>query len=188
MPSILIDIYKTNDLFSGLGQFSFNFAKYICHKIPDNQSLFLLGERDINISENTYTFIPVNWQKRYLPFLNRKYDLWHSLHQFPSHKPSKRSVHILTIHDLNFLIEKNRRKIDKYLNKLQKNIDDADVLTVISEFTKKQLLNHIDIKNKPIYTIYNGVDLVSFPKAKKPEYIGNSEFFFTIMTHYKMFH
>lgn len=181
MPSLLIDIYKTNDIYSGLGQFSYNFAKHLCNAFSEKYELHFLGKSNIQIGKNCqYTFVPVNWQKRFFPGFNKKYDLWHSLHQFPSHKPSKHSLHILTIHDLNFLIEKKTAKANKYMNKLQKNIDHADVLTVISEYTKQQVLLHFTIKNKPVYTIHNGVELSVFPGAKVPDYIEDANFFFTI--------
>ncbi len=181
MPSILIDTYKTNDIYSGLGQFSYNFAKYTCNAMPEKYKLYFLGKSDVLVAEKTtHTFVPVSWQKRYFPFLNEKYDVWHSLHQFPSHKPSKHSIHILTIHDLNFLVEKKSPKANHYLKKLQKNINNADALTAISDFTKQLVINNLDTKDKPVHTIYNGVELKVFENARKPDYIENDEFFFSI--------
>ena len=114
MPSLLVDIYKTKDLYSGLGQFSYNFAKYLCKYLPENFELSLLTEKKMEgLDPAVFKFITANWKKRYFPALNRSYDLWHSLHQFPSHMPSKNSKQILTIHDLNFLVEKNKKKAEK---------------------------------------------------------------------------
>lgn len=181
MPSILIDVYKINDLYSGLGQFSYNFANHLCRQIPDKYELSLMGKGNLKLAtKKAYNFVSVNWQKRYLPSLNKKYDLWHSLQQFPSHMPSKHSKHILTVHDLNFLVEKDKRKADKYLRKLQKNIDRADAITVISDFTKQLLNNNIDCNGKTIYTIYNGVELQTFEDAAKPSYLDDRDFFFSL--------
>ncbi len=181
MPSILVDIYKINDFYSGLGQFSYNFAWHISKHIPDNYNLSLLAKSDVHFDNmKGYSFVPVSWKKRYIPSLNKKYDLWHSLHQFPSHMPSKYSKHILTIHDLNFLVEKDERKANKYLRKLQKNIDKADAITVISDSTKQILNNNIDCKGKSIQTIYNGVELKIFTDVAKPAYADTGEFFFTL--------
>ncbi|MGD2034596.1 MAG: glycosyltransferase family 1 protein [Bacteroidales bacterium] len=191
MPSVLIDIYKTNDPYSGLGQFSFHYAKHILRVKPEDYDLHFLGKRDPDISANSdVTFLPANWQKRYLPSLNKRFDLWHSLHQFPSHRPAGNTLHILTIHDLNFLVEKNDKKAAKYLYRLNKNVKRADILTTISDYTKKQLFEHIDIKNKPVHTIYNGVELPVAEHPAKPGYVDTQDFFFTIgiVTMKKNFH
>ena len=94
--------------------------------------------------------------------------------------PNKNSKHILTVHDLNFLIEKDETKASKYLEKLQKNIDKADVITSISNYTKDILEKNIDLKGKTVKTIYNGVELKRFDNSRKPDFIGDNKFFFTI--------
>lgn len=181
MPSILIDVYKISDFYSGLGQFSYNFARQISKHLPNNYNLSFLAKNDLQFDDiKGYDFVPVSWQKRYIPSLNKRYDLWHSLHQFPSHLPSKHSKHILTVHDLNFLVEKNERKTGKYLRKLQKNIDRADAITVISDSTKQILTANIDCGEKNIHTIYNGVELQTFQDAAKPVYVDSGEFFFSL--------
>lgn len=181
MKKILIDIFKVKDIYSGLGQFSINFAEeIISNKTIDLDITFLVpgNFRHESITEVNYT--KANFRKRYLPNLNKKYDIWHSLHQFPAHFPNSASKHILTIHDLNFLIEKNKSKASAYLKKLQENINKADVLTAISNYTKKQIEENIDLKGKTVHTIYNGVKVNSFENITKPAFAGNKKFFFAI--------
>lgn len=81
--------------------------------------------------------------------------LWHVCFQFSGYIPRGRKV-IITVHDLNFLVEKRGAKQEKYLKKLQKNINKADAIVTISEFVKRDLLKHIDTKGKPVFVIYNG--------------------------------
>jgi glycosyltransferase involved in cell wall biosynthesis len=181
MATVLIDIYKTHDIYSGLGQFSYNYARNIAEMAPFRYDIHFLGKhRHAFIKNSRHSFEPVSYRKRFLPAWNRNYDLWHSLHQFPSHLPDKRSKYILTIHDLNFLIEKNESKIGKYLIRLQRNIDRADAITVISHHTQKVVEQNLDLRNKPIYTIHNGVELKPYPNPVRPDYAGDGEFFFTL--------
>lgn len=87
---------------------------------------------------------------------------------------------LLTIHDLNFLSEKDPKKANKYLKRLQKNVDRADALSVISNYTKKLVLENLDINDKPIQTIYNGVKLQKFDHIAKPYFVKQNKFFFSI--------
>ena len=112
MKNILVDIYKIKNFFSGLGQFSLSFAKELVVQAPEDWQIdFLVPPNGmVKLPEGNYSFIKTNYQYRYLPFLTKKYDLWHSLNQFPSHAPSAESKQILTVHDLNFLVEKTGLK------------------------------------------------------------------------------
>lgn len=181
MKDILIDIYKARDLFTGLGQFSVNYAEALMSvELPDIKFTLLTPHRFEMDIETEFNLIEANFRHRYLPNLNRNFDLWHSLQQFPSHFPNKNTRQILTVHDLNFLIEKSEEKAEKYLRKLQKNIDRADAITAISNSTKEVLEKNIDLKGKPVKTIYNGVTLDSKNPDKRPEYVVNEHFFFAI--------
>ena len=204
MKKILIDVYKIKDPFSGLGQFSINYANEIISQkkrdfaidflIPDENSLKLISPdagsivSSLNTGESTAAsdyisdvhYLHANLQKRYLPFLNRKYSIWHSLQQFPSHLPGKRGAWILTIHDLNFLIEKSQDKSDAYLLRLQRNVDNADYITTISRYTKGLIESNLDLKGKEVRVIYNGIAPNNRLALKKPAFIGDMKFFFTI--------
>jgi len=191
MPRLLIDIYKIKNLNSGIGQFSYNFAEeYSRHIPPGYKTTFLVP----------WTFQkPHLWPiktcratllKRNLPWLNPHYDLWHSLHQFPAHYPGLKTKWILTIHDLNFLVEKSEEKAANYLKKLQTNIDKATAITVISEYTKKLVTENLRLCDKPLYMIHNGIKGNEFPGSSKPAFLMNERFFFSIgiVTAKKNFH
>ena len=181
MPRILIDLYKTRNLNSGIGQFALNFAEALSQKQEPGFTFDFLCPRNFPGKDwDQINFQKVNLQKRYFPWLNKTYDLWHSLYQFPSHIPNRHSKWILTIHDLNFLVEKDKAKSLRYLEKLQANVDKASAVSVISDFTKSQVLENLDVKNKPLYRIYNGISVNHFPEAQKPRFLTNDRFFFTI--------
>jgi len=181
MCKILIDIYKTKDINSGLGQFSYNYAEKICNNVPKKYHIDFLASKTFSFqNKQNINFKKTNFQNRYLPFLNQTYDIWHSLHQFPSHLPNKKTKLLLTIHDLNFLFEKNKSKSARYLKKLQKNIDKAMAVTVISDYTKDLLLENVKLSDKPLYKIYNGVRLDTFENQLKPDFVKTDKFFFTL--------
>ena len=112
------------------------------------------------------------------------------MYQYPSFFPNKKAKQILTIHDLNFLIEKNDSKKKKYLSILQKNVDRADFLTTISQYSKKIIQENINLRDKEIQVIYNGVHLKSYFNSKQPKYCNEKKFFFSlgVFNHKKNFH
>lgn len=85
-------------------------------------------------------------------------DVWHTTYQLSSYIPKRKSIkRVLTIHDLNFIHEgKTTAKIRGYLKKLQRNIDLADHIVAISNFTKNDIIEHLSVADKPITVIYNG--------------------------------
>ncbi len=181
MNSLLVDIYKTKQLHSGLGQFSLNFYEKLIEKIPlDFQLTLLHSNGHIPKPTPSVKLIKASFKERYLPFTSTKVSIWHSLHQFPSHQPPKGAHQILTIHDLNFLEEKNEQKADKYLKQLQKNIDRANSITAISNYTKSVAEKHLNLKDKYIHVIHNGVTLREYPKALKPDFVAAKPYFFSI--------
>ncbi|MGK0389813.1 MAG: glycosyltransferase involved in cell wall biosynthesis [Maribacter sp.] len=180
MKKILIDIYKIKDLYSGLGQFSMNFAEEIIHELSDDYQIHFLTPKNQCSLGNNAIIIKDNIINRHLSNTNKGYDIWHSLQQFPSHLPHKKTPQILTIHDLNFLEEKGKKKAKKYLKILQRNVDKAHTLTCISSFTKKILLQHINTGSKPIYIIHNGVKLNHYKSHQKPNIPIKDKFLFSI--------
>ena len=185
MKNIIVDVYKAKGLFSGLGQFSVNFAQALMSvKLPQNLSntqFTFLVPPDFKVEKQSgFDYVEAGLRHRYLSGLTRQYDLWHSLQQFPSHLPNPRTPQILTVHDLNFLVEKDPDKVAKYLNRLQKNVDRSLAITTISNATKEVLEKHIDMKGRSVTTIYNGVKLNAYPEYEQPNYVDGAKYFFAI--------
>lgn len=184
MKKILVDTYKTIDLHSGLGQFSLNFAKQLLSQKPTELEITFLLPKNVNpncISQSSVVHsIKSDFQKRYFPFLNTSYTIWHSLYQLPSHFPGRNTFWILTIHDLNFLQEKNPHKANKYLKRIQKNIDRADCITTISNYSKGLIEQHLNLNGKEIHVIYNGIASNDYPTMVKPDFMGDGKFLFSI--------
>jgi glycosyltransferase involved in cell wall biosynthesis len=98
---------------------------------------------------------------------------------------------VLSIHDLNFLYEnKAQYKKEKYLRHLQHNIDRADAIVCISDFCKKDVVQHCDTQGKPLQVIHNGTNLLEKPQLTGLSYKPTRPFLFTIgvMNRKKNFH
>lgn len=189
MKNVIIDVYKARGLFTGLGQFSVNFAQALMAAgLPDelsaelsNIKFTLLVPPGFNLEKKPgFEFVEAGLRHRYLSGFNRRYDLWHSLQQFPSHLPNRNTPQVLTVHDLNFLVEKEGAKTEKYLKRLQKNVDRSVAITAISNATKEVLEQNIDMKGRPVTTIYNGVKLNSHSDNQPPDYVTGAKYFFAI--------
>jgi glycosyltransferase involved in cell wall biosynthesis len=110
-------------------------------------------------------------------------DLWHSTIQDARYKPRNRRIKlVLTIHDLNFLIQRKNEpsKIKKYLGRVQAGIDRADHIVCISEYTRQSVLQHLKTHGKPVDLIYNGCNINEFPGFDEPVYRPSRPFIFAL--------
>ena len=180
MKTVLVDVYKIKNVNSGLGQFALNFANSLAQYASNDLELnCLVPNSNSVLLDKKLKPLQSTLLNKHFPNKNN-FDLWHSLHQFPSHIPNSKTKQILTIHDLNFLIEKSGTKKEKYLNELQKNVDRADFITTISNHTLSEIEKHLDLKCKPVSVIYNGVSIDNSTDLKRPDFINDSKFFFSI--------
>lgn len=107
---------------------------------------------------------------KFFSFYSKRFDILHTSHQLSSffHSKRKGQKKIVTLHDLNFLHEDlSSKKRKKMLKKVKNNIENADVIVCISEFSKQDLLANKSLfhfKNTPeIEVIHNGMQ---FPELK----------------------
>ncbi|HAD96374.1 MAG TPA: glycosyl transferase family 1 [Cryomorphaceae bacterium] len=181
MSSVLVDLYKLKNRHSGLGEFSHQFHEHLIQAHPHDLDFTFLHPRKMELeTAHGHRYRPVSLQKRYVPRFNPSFRLWHSLQQFPSHRPNRKTPWLLTIHDLNFLTEKNTRKAARYLQRLQKHVNQADHISTISHYTAGQIKEHLQLRGKEPVVIHNGVYLQEYPDAPLPSYLGNAPFFFSI--------
>jgi glycosyltransferase involved in cell wall biosynthesis len=124
------------------------------------------------------------WHKYFKSFLN-DCRVWHAPFQMGRIIPDKRRYPnlkvLLTIHDLNHLHEgrllKDQRKSMLHTQSL---IDKSDAIVCISEFTKKDVLQHCDVDNKPVYVIHNGVHLTQKQVSAPVAYLPHRPFLFAM--------
>ena len=109
-----------------------------------------------------------------------KCKLWHTTFQLAHYVPCNGNV-LLTVHDLNFLYEKNEHKQKKYIAKMQRLVNRADRIVAISEFTKNDLIHHIDVGDKKIDVIYNGCNIYR-GEITQPDSLPAGDFIFSVAT------
>jgi glycosyltransferase involved in cell wall biosynthesis len=84
-------------------------------------------------------------------------DIYHSLHiQIP---PTKMIKTILTVHDCRFLAFPNlysQQEVENYKNQMAISLARADMVTTVSEFTRKEILNYFSFPEDRIRVIQNG--------------------------------
>lgn len=135
----------------------------------------LFGHNSSHIHQNSL-------QKFLMPPL-KSFDIWHCTYQSSNYLPqrNRRIKVVLTIHDLNFLYEKkNDQKKIKYLRHLQHNIDRSDAIVCISDFCRRDVLQHCDTRNKPVHVIYNGTNSLKNPELLSHSYKPERPFLFSL--------
>lgn len=171
---------------TGLYHYCLNLGKYLEKNISiaDEQLYFYTppGEQDWSFSKTSHiTQNPLH--KFVLPSF-RSFDIWHATYQNTHYMPmlNKRIKVVLSIHDLNFMYDekKSDAKKQKYLKYLQGLINRADVIICISEFSKKDVLQHCDVKNKPLFVIHNGTNMLDKPELSSGSYKPKKPFLFSI--------
>lgn len=187
MLNIILDFERLKYPNTGLYTFCESLGHAVIRNKPINQDIgFYLPKKEFNVFGKEQKYYPQHSFHKFIKPSFPGLDVWHSTNQVSNYFPAlKKAKIILTIHDLNFLIEKkeNTGKITRLLKKIQKNIDKASIITVISEYVKNDVENHFDLRGKEIKVIYNGGgnvgDLVS---AQQPLDFNGRPFLFTIGT------
>ncbi len=184
MKKVLIDLSILKHLNCGLGQVAYNYAKYFeKHAKELDFEVHLLVPKAYKGSFGSDVFYHESKELYTIfPCLLPRFDVWHSIHQLSRFKVSRRSTkNILTIHDLNFIYEKEGATLVKYTKRLQKKIDRANKLMCISNFAKDDVVKHFH-PSKEIEVLYNGVEFLSSRDEKQPNMHGKEgrKFLFTI--------
>jgi glycosyltransferase involved in cell wall biosynthesis len=178
---LIVDMTKLSNLNCGLGQVSLNYAKSLSEIKNDKFDLrFLVKRGQENVWGHDVKLIYASVWRRWFRVFNHEKGIWHSIHQDSDFVPSKKACkYILTIHDLNFMSEKSKKKAKKRLKILQKKVDRADIICFISQFAKDSAAKNLEMGDKPIHVIYNGVSKLNI-LAQKPRMISDKPFLFNI--------
>ena len=187
MNNVLIDCERTKYPNTGLYHYCLNLGNELIKQEDKSQEeLFLyLGKKQYGLFGKDVDYVTQHkWHKFFQPF-TQKFQIWHSTYQGSSYRPFNTNTKVvLTIHDLNFLIERKSEpgKIKKYMRQVQKNIDRADHIVSISEFTRQMILNNLSVNGKPVEVIHNGCNINEFPGFDQPVYKPSKPFIFSIGT------
>lgn len=181
---ILLDLRNLNNPTSGFGQIAANYAVLFNKiEVEDLKFLLLTPENYEQTAEGQAEIVrftkKMRHNKKELPFV----DIWHSVNQQQKvRRIEKGTKFVLTIHDLNYVEEKNwirRIKHDFILGKLIKK---ADVVTAISKFVAQQVEKRFrkKLKGKNVEVVYDAVEWIRQKQQERPTFASEKPFFFTI--------
>ena len=185
MGKIILDCDLMKHKNSGLFQYCLNIGNHVEQLFVKNNSTdkiqYYIPRSEVNTFDNKSQCIIERSQHKFVkPFL-WDCDIWHAPFQSGRMLPQKnrRLKVVLTIHDLNCLHEgKQAEEQQKSLAHTQKLIDRADAIICISEFCKKDVMTHCDVKNKAIYVIHNGTHRLHEPELNRASYKPTLPFLF----------
>jgi len=201
LPRVVIDLEKLRHINCGLGRFSLYLGQELL-RLAGNRFepvLFLPrgGETHFrDISAAKYDTLRVRpWRKegvqrwlrpigRYLPGVQRP-ALWHVTNQMSRYLPlDDRVPVVLTIHDLNFLHSGDEAskpgRIRRKLADLQRRINRATAITAVSQFTADDIRNSLDVGDKPIHVIPNGLPPPPAAAVRRPDWLPTGPFAFAV--------
>ncbi len=185
MKRVLVEMEKLKNPNSGLGQFCLNIGEQFQNFESENLRLdFYLPSFQKNVFGEQINYVKHTPLHKLLPLNSVNYDVWHCLQQDSHYLPNNKNTKlILTIHDLNFLEKYKGAKQKRKLNSLQKRVNRATAITVISKFTEIIVRENLQLNNKPVYVIYNGNSLKTIEDAAIPDFMKSlcsADFIFSI--------
>ena len=183
--NIVIDCERMKYPNTGLYTFGNGFSHAIntVARAEDNLSFFI-DARTGDFMGNEVHYIKKRLINKLFPVHVKNLDIWHTTYQLSKYiGGTKNTKNVLTVHDLNFLYERTLvSDINKYTKRHQKRIDRADYIVAISDFTRKDILEHLDVKGKPVITIHNGCTVQSYEGFDNPLYRPAKPYIFAIGT------
>ena len=170
---ILIDLSILKNIHCGLGQVALNYGYFFrdVYQPKAGEEIYLLVPKAyVGAFGDKVRYIPARKIYRIMPWLmGIRFDVWHAIHQLSRYQPFARH-YVLTIHDFNFVYEKQGAKVEAYLKKIQAKVNRADVIAAISEFAKEETLRYIHT-DKPIHVVYNGIERIDTAPEQAPQQI-----------------
>jgi glycosyltransferase involved in cell wall biosynthesis len=188
MQNIVFDCERMKYEDTGIYHYCYNLGLHLQQFInPLEEKLSYYTPHGINeIFEARHHCISQTDLHKFLMPSLKGFNIWHATYQGSHFIPfrNKNIKVVLTIHDLNFIYDPSKAPFKKQRNlrRLQTLIDRADAIICISEYCKRDVLFYCDVKNKPIYVVYNGTNRLQTPLLSKKSYKPIRKFIFTIGT------
>jgi glycosyltransferase involved in cell wall biosynthesis len=187
MNRVLIDCERMKYPHTGLYHFCLELGKALVDQSDSQMDLltFYLPARTGPVFGPNAGYQPQKAFHRWTKVPVKERCLWHSTHQDSAYLPrSHRAKILLTVHDLNFLIERkdDSQHIRRKLSRLQSLVDRSEKVVCISNYTREVLLSHIDCGQKDPLVIYNGCNIPSVQGRLDPSDRPANPFLFSVGT------
>lgn len=183
MYNVLVDFSHLADL-NGFGEIARNYAPLLAKaSLPDIHLIYIVPDQLVGSFGPHISYIRRSCKRDDLRRLECHIDLWHATdQQFHLRGGDRRTIQLLTVHDLNFLREKQGLHRWRHVVQLWWRMHRSNHLTCISQYVKDDILAHYHIGDKPLDVIYNGIASHEDGPQQRPSFIAtdNEPFFFTI--------
>ena len=189
--NILLDFERMEGLYTGFYYFNLHFGKSLLKLSPEYmefsfylvQSQFgMFGDKERYESRHSYGKPRNRFLRLFKKNSFKHYDIIHISDQHSRITPvNNKSKIILTVHDLNYLVElDDLKQMEEERKKHQRMIDMADHIVCVSNFSKQTVLDNLDTKGKPVHVIYQGCELAEFETVESPAYLPKAPFLFAM--------
>lgn len=189
MKRLLVDLSALHDIYQGMGNIALNYGKHFketYRRATAEYDLTLLVPKEYfgQFGNEVRYLSSSNWLRRHCRYLFPKFDVWHNIHHTSSFKPNNKSTkYIYTIHDFNHLMleyEGTQKKVDQSYRRMMRHIDKANIVVAISKFVASQFNQFLDLRDKQVEMIYNGVEKIVDNPQVKPDYHIKKPFFLSV--------
>ena len=182
MKNVVVDFSHLADM-NGFGEIARNYAPLLAEaQLDDIHLIFIVPDQLVGDFGPHIDYIRRSRKREDLRQLTCHIDLWHATdQQFHLRGGDRRTIQLLTVHDLNFLREKSGLHRWRHIVQLNWRMRLSDHLTCISQYVKDDILAHYHIGNKALDVIYNGIASHEDEPQQRPSFIlDDKPFFFTI--------
>ena len=185
MKTVVVDFSNLDDL-SGFGEIARNYAPRLAKaalELKDMHFVFILPEKHHGDFGSHIDYLSREHLKRDAKAYADPIHLWHATHQqFRYRRRQKGTIQLLTVHDLNYLHEKHGIHLLRHQIEMPWMIRRSDAVTVISEYVKNDIEQHVPFLDKELRVIYNGISDVENQPRQCPSFVKdeNERFFLCI--------
>lgn len=182
MKKICLDIQPLLKVKTGIGTYTENLVKGLVTNGKNDYIgiIYTLLEKNkkvplVSFDYKECKFLPYFYQKldffwKKIPFsinslINLDFDIYHSFDIRIPHKVKGKII--ITIHDLiPFLFPEYMNNIDKnkFLKYINNNVQRADLIITVSEYSKKEILKYLDTSKDKIRIVSPGINLDKYSK------------------------
>ena len=183
MKNVLVDFSHLADL-NGFGEIARNYAPLLAQAPLDGIHLiYIVPDKLVGAFGQHISYIRRSQKRSDLRKLGMHIDLWHATdQQFHLRGGNRRTIQLLTVHDLNFLREKSGLHRWRHIVQLWWRMQKSDWLTCISQYVKDDIQRNYHLGEKPLDVVYNGIANHEDGRQERPHFIERDDerFFFTI--------
>lgn len=161
MKKIFFNMSMTNGIAHGVEIYSLELKKVIQEKLGDTSTfLYIRNSKFISIYR-------VIWNICIMPIITRD----KIIYSFSTHGSPFKKNQIITVHDLICFAFPDQHRFQFFYFKfiVPFIIKSSKKIVVISQFTKKELLNHFRIPEHKIEVIYNGINGIKYLDNQETE-------------------